>query len=515
MRRPCLHRLVGIAVCSLFVIPSMAPKASAELFMSSIFGDSMVVQRNEPVHVWGWTLPNTDVTVRLGDRQSKGTANATGRFDVMLPEMPAGGPYEMVVTADETRTFRDVLVGEVWICSGQSNMAWPVGSADDADLEALAAKYPQIRIISVPQVGTQEPQRDFNGQWKSVTPETIKDFSAVGYFFGRQLHQTLDIPIGLIDNAWGGSAAEAWVPRDILAANEATKGLIDQWDARLENYDYDAEVAKWEERRQKWVDGGRKGSPPRRPRDQATGNQRPANIYHGVLEPTIGYTIRGAIWYQGESNASRAFQYRELFPLMIQTWREKFGQGDFPFYWVNLADFRAEVAEPSESDWAELREAQTLTQDRLPATGEAVIIDVGEGRDIHPRNKQTVAKRLARLALKDLYGYELTARSPRFNQMTIEGNQATLRFEHTGQGLYTFDVAEPIGFSIAGEDRVFVNAKAKLIDKTTIQVWSPDVQVPVAVRYAWADNPEVNVESREGLPLTPFRTDDWPGITQK
>ncbi|MFK7818058.1 MAG: sialate O-acetylesterase, partial [Planctomycetaceae bacterium] len=250
------------------------------------------------------------------------------------------------------------------------------------------------------------------------------------------------------------------------------------------------------------------------------GNQRPANIYNGVLKPTIGYGIRGAIWYQGESNASRAYQYRDLFPFMIQTWREEWAQGDFPFYWVQLADFRAEKTEPAESDWAELREAQTLTMSKLPNTGEAVIIDIGEGRDIHPRNKQDVAKRLARWALAKDYGMNVECQSPTYKSMAMAdrkgNNKLTLAFDHVGKaGLYTFDVREPIGFTIAGPDKKFYNAKAKLVpnSKNEVEVWSDEVPNPVAVRYAWADNPIANLFGRNGLPVTPFRTDDWKGIT--
>lgn len=488
--------------------------ASGELFMPSIFGDAMIVQRDKPIHVWGWTEPGTDVEITLADQTARGTADASGRFDLEIGSLPAGGPHEMNVRAGgESKTFADVLVGEVWICSGQSNMQWSVGQSDDGDLESLSAKYPNMRIISVPQVGTQEPQRDFSGSWSAVTPETVKDFSAVGYFFGRQLHQTLDVPIGLIDNAWGGSAAEAWVPNEVLAADGRFDALMDRWEKRMADYDFDAQVRKWQRDRQAWIDAGKKGNFRGRPRDDGAGNQRPANIYNGVLKPTIGYTIRGVIWYQGESNSSRAYQYRDLFPLMIQTWRDEFGQGDFPFYWVQLADFMAEQTGPEDSAWAELREAQTMTLDKLPNTGEAVIVDVGEGRDIHPRNKQTVGKRLARLALKNDYGIDVQAASPRYREMTVDGSKVTLKFDHVDGGLYTFDVNEPIGFTIAGEDQAFVPAKAKLIDKETIEVSSPDVAEPVAVRYGWANNPVVNVQSRAGLPLTPFRTDQWPGVT--
>jgi len=253
--------------------------------------------------------------------------------------------------------------------------------------------------------------------------------------------------------------------------------------------------------------------PPQSPQAQLTGNARPGNIYNGVLKPTIGYGMRGAIWYQGESNASRAYQYRDLFPLMIQSWRDEWKIGDFSFYWVQLADFRHEKPEPAESDWAELREAQTMTLGKLPKTGEAVIIDLGEDQDIHPRNKHDVAKRLARWALARDYGIDIAHQSPAYKSMEKDGGKITVTFDHVGGGLQPFDVFEPRGFAVASSDRKFVSAKAKLVGPNKVEVWSDEVSDPVSVRYAWADNPVCNLYSKEGLPVTPFRTDDWPGVT--
>jgi sialate O-acetylesterase len=358
----------------------------------------------------------------------------------------------------------------------------------------LAANYPQIRLISVPQVGTQEPQRDFNGKWQACTPETVGNFSAVGYLFGRQLYQTLNVPIGLINDAWGGSACEAWIRRDILTSDPQYKPLIDRWVDMEKKFESTPN------------DNNLKG--------QMTGNHRPGNIYNGVLKPTIGFGIKGVIWYQGESNAGRAYQYRELFPLMIKSWRDEWGIGDFSFYYVQLADFLAEKPEPGESEWAELREAQTMTMDKLPKTGQAVIIDIGEGRDIHPRNKQEVAARLARWALAKDYGIGNVAfHSPQYKSMEKQGNKIVITFDHVGQGLYSFDVDHPRGFSIAGADKKWLPAEAKIVGKDKVEVWANIESDPVAVRYAWADNPVCNLYSRDGLPATPFRTDDWPGVT--
>ena len=260
---------------------------------------------------------------------------------------------------------------------------------------------------------------------------------------------------------------------------------------------------------------GAKGQAPQSPVAQMKGNARPGNLYNGCLHPVIGYSLRGAIWYQGESNASRAYNYRKLFPLMISQWRKEWGQGDFPFYWVQLADFKAEQPLPGDSAWAELQEAQTLTL-KLPNTGQAVINDLGEAKDIHPRDKQNVAKRLARHALAKVYGFSsVVAESPRYLSQEIVGNKVVISFQFTGaKGLTTFDVAEPGGFAIAGADQKFVWANAKIIEPGKIEVWSSTVPQPSAVRYAWADNPVCNVRAQEGLPLTPFRTDDWNTTTK-
>lgn len=492
----------------------LAQFAMADVRMSAIFGNSMVVQRDKPIQIWGWTDAESRVMVSMADQKVSGKANADGRFDIFLKALPAGGPHELIVKAgDTTRTIKDVLVGEVWICSGQSNMAMSVDRANDPDLETLTANFPNIRLISVPQVGTQEPQDTFKGEWAACTSESVKNFSAVGYFFGRQLHQTLNVPIGLVDNAWGGSAAEAWISRENLEQAGDYAELLQRWDETAKNYDHKAAVDSYKKRLAKWNET-KKGNKPRAPRNQLTGNHRPANIYNGVLKPTIGYTVRGAIWYQGESNSSRAYQYRKLFPLMIQSWRDEWKQGDFPFYFVQLADYRPEVDKPQGSDWAELREAQTMTLSALPNTGEAVILDLGEAADIHPKNKQDVGKRLARWALANDYGYKIPFRSPTFETMEVKGGQAVLTFEYIGGGLDTFDVREPIGFAIAGEDQTFVDAQAKIVGKNKVQVWSDTVEKPVAVRYAWADNPICNVQSKEGLPMTPFRTDQWKGVTE-
>jgi sialate O-acetylesterase len=493
--------------------------AIADVKMPAIFGDHMVLQRERKDKVWGTAEPGEEITVTIDKQTHKTKAGADGKWSASLDPLPAGGPHTLAVKGKNSIKFEDVLVGEVWICSGQSNMQWSVNVSNDADLEKLAAKFPKIRLITVPNVGTQEPQSDFNGKWQPCSPETVGNFSAVGYFFGRQLHQTLDVPVGMINNAWGGSACEAWIRRDLLASDEKYKGLLDRWEVIEKNYpqakaDYDRKLADWKVAADKAKADGKSPPPqPPNPDGQMRGNSRPANIYNGALKPTIGYGIKGAIWYQGESNAGRAYQYRDMFPLMIKSWRDEWAIGDFSFYWVQLADFMAEKPEPADSSWAELREAQTMTMSRLPNTGEAVIIDIGEGRDIHPRNKQDVAKRLGRWALAKDYGIPVQHRSPTFKSMEVRENKAVLTFDFVGSGLYAFDTPEPRGFTIAGDDKKFFNAQAKIIGPNQVEVWCDKVSHPESVRYAWADNPICNLYSRDGLPVTPFRTDEWPGVT--
>lgn len=499
---------------------TLSTPAPADVSVPSIFGSHMVLQQGKDIVVWGDASPGEAVTVAIAGRKRATTASPEGEWRVRLEPLAVGGPHTMTITGKNTLTLEDVLVGEVWVCSGQSNMAWSVSGADDADLETMTADYPRIRLISVPQVGTQEPQKDFRGEWQVCSPRTVGGFSAVGYFFGQTLHRSLDVPIGLIDNAWGGSAAEAWVRRDVLMADVRYGPLFQRWAETERTYDAEKVRADHERRVAAWTEAAAKaraeGKPvpgrPRAPRNPLTGNHRPANIYCGVLNPIIGLSMRGVIWYQGESNAGRAYQYRHLFPLMIRNWREDWKQGDFPFYWVQLADFMDEKPEPGESAWAELREAQTMTL-ALPNTGQAVIVDAGEAHDIHPKDKLTVGRRLARWALARDYGKNIVYRSPEYRSMEVKEGKAIVTFDHVGGGLDTFDVRQPRGFAIAGEDRKWVWAQARILDKTRVEVWSEKVPSPVAVRYAWADNPVANLQNREGLPATPFRTDDWPGVT--
>ena len=499
-RRMQTWMVAGVALAAL------AHDVRADVKLPNVFGDHMVLQQGQKNKVWGLAEAGEAVTVSI-DKQSHPTkAAADGKWQVTLDPLAVGGPYELTVKGKNEVKFTDVLVGEVWICSGQSNMQQSVNGSNDADLERLAAKYPKLRMINFPNVGTQEPKWSHDAhKWMVCTPETVGNFSAVGYFFGRQLQETLDVPVDLINNAWGGSACEAWVRRDLLAKDEKYKPMMDRWAGMEAQFaELSAKEKDLTEDQKKQLNGLR---------GPMGGNSRPANIYNGVLVSHLGYGIKGAIWYQGESNAGRAYQYRDLFPLMIQNWRDDWAQGDFPFYWVQLADFQGERPEPGESDWAELREAQTMTMSRLPNTGEAVIIDIGEGKDIHPMNKVDVGRRLARWALAKDYGVKISFHSPQYKSMEKQGTRAVLTFDHVDGGWRPFDVNEPRGFAIAGADKKFVWASARILPDGKIEVWSDKVPEPESIRYGWASNPVVNMYSKAGLPLTPFRTDDWPGVT--
>ena len=491
----------------------------AELKLPAIIGDHMVLQQKQANPIWGWDTPGTKVTVTFAGQTHTGTAGADGKWTVKLAAVPANAMPQTIGIAGTNRiTVQDVLVGEVWMCSGQSNMGFKLNSDWNGDLEAAASNLPNLRLISVPQVGTQELKDDFKGAWKASTPESARAFTAVGFLFGRYIHQAIGVPVGLIDNAWGGSAAEAWIRRTTMDSAERFKSLMETTAAREVDLQSDkgraataAALAKWKVEAEKAR--AEKKQAPRAPVDWLTGNARPGNIFAGVVHPTLGYGIRGVIWYQGESNAGRAHEHADLFPFLIQQWRKEWGQGDFPFYWVQLADFKAEKAEPGDSDWAELRETQTKTL-RLPNTGQAVIIDLGEGRDIHPRNKHDVAARLVRWALAKDYGMKVPYRSPEYQGVTFAGNKATVTIDCFGSTLYAFDVDEARGFAVCGADRVWHWAKGKVIAPNKVEVWSDRVAAPVAVRYAWADNPVCNLYSKDGLPVTPFRTDDFDMITK-
>jgi len=500
----------------------LAPLLQAELKLPSIISDHMVLQQKQADPIWGWDTPGTKIVVSFAGKSYTTTAGSDGKWIVKLDPMSANAtPQTISIAGSSQREIQDVLIGEVWMCSGQSNMEFYLSQDWNGPVEVAAANIPAIRLISVPRVGTQELQKDFNGQWQASTPETAKNFSAVGFLFGRAIHQILNVPVGLINCSWGGSSAEAWVRRTSLEQDSRFKRLMEATAKTESDIQsgilkpvFEKQLADWKVASEKAKAEGKPApSQPRNPERFLTEQNRPGNIFAGMVYPTLGFGIKGVVWYQGESNAGQACEYNALFPFLIEQWRKEQGQGDFPFYWVQLANFKAEKPAPGESQWAELREAQTKSL-KLPKTGQAVIIDLGEGKDIHPKNKHDVAARLVRWALVNDYGMTMPYRSPEFQSVAFNGNKATVTLDCFNSLLRPFGSEEVKGFALCGEDKVWHWAKGKILGQNQVEVSSEDVAAPVAIRYAWADNPICNLYSNDGLPVTPFRTDDFPMITE-
>jgi sialate O-acetylesterase len=428
----------------------------------------------------------------------------------------------MTISGQNTLTLHNVVVGEVWICSGQSNMEMAVASSPralggvlNAEQEIAAANFPMIRQFTVKRAVAGQPQQDIQGHWVAASPQTAGDFTAVGFFFARELHRTLGVPIGLIQSAWGGTPVEAWTRSAALAAEPELASIVKNWEQKFA--DYPQSLEKFRQQLDEWYQASLKADaegklappPPQFPADPRSSSWRPAGLFNGMIGPLIPYGIRGAFWYQGESNADRAYQYRKLFPVMILDWRRTWGQGDFPFLFVQLAGFMQKSA--PNTAWAELREAQLMTLS-LPRTGMAVAADIGDPYDIHPRNKQEVGRRLALAAQAIAYGMEVVYSGPIYESKSTEGDKIRLHFKHVAGGLVGKSGTPLKSFEIAGEDRKFVSAEARIAGPTVV-VRSDQVPHPVAVRYAWADYPECSLYNRAGLPAAPFRTDDWPGVT--
>jgi sialate O-acetylesterase len=510
------RHLTILTLCSLTA--AFSPAARADIRLPSIIGDNMVLQGDDTVRIWGWADPNEEIAVNVSWRPSawKIQAGDNGKwmFKMLAPE--AGGPYEMTLKGKNTITLKNILVGEVWIGSGQSNMQMAVRSAANAEQEIAAATYPKIRLFSVERKVAEKPQDNCTGKWVECSPETVGDFSAAAYYFGRELHKELNVPVGLIHTSWGGTPAESWASPSTLEDDATFEPIVARYKEALANYpkakkEYDEKLEQWKKDVEKAKADGTKA--PARPSEPLGPNNpwAPAGLYNAMVAPLVPYAIRGAIWYQGESNAGRAYQYRELFPAMIRSWRKAWPQGDFPFLFVQLANYMQTKDEPGESAWAELREAQLMTLE-LPDTGMAVIIDIGEANDIHPKNKQDVGKRLALWALARIRDENMVYSGPLYKSMDRKDNKIILRFNHVGGGLVAKDGGPLKGFAIAGSDHKFVWADAR-IEGDTVVVSSDKVPEPTAVRYAWADNPVCNLYNKAGLPASPFRTDTWAGTT--
>ncbi|MGH9834627.1 MAG: sialate O-acetylesterase [Blastocatellia bacterium] len=487
----------------LFIIAFVAGYARADVKLPALISDGMVLQQGVDVPLWGSADEGESVTVEF-QNQKVTAATKDGKWMVRLKPLKAGGPFTLTISGKNKIELKNVLVGEVWICSGQSNMGWQLRQSDNAEAEIASAKYPMIRLFTVPRLEVDAPVTDVKAGWKEASPETVPTFSAVGYYFGRDLHKARNVPIGLINNAVGGSPAESWTSSGVLNSNAEYKQFAAEYPKRMEQHE--KAMAKYKE-------DAEKAKAENKPAPRAPGRPwMPSGLYNGMLAPLAPYAIKGAIWYQGESNAPRAYQYRRLFPTMISNWRAIWGQGDFPFLFVQLAAYGPNGQKLGESDWAELREAQLMTLSASPKTGMALAIDVGTYDDIHPRNKQPVGARLALSARAVAYGEKIVHSGPVYKSMKIEGDKISLSFNHTGGGLEARG-GELKGFIIAGDDKVWREAKAEIKGKSVI-VSSPEVSKPVAVRYAWIKYPTCNLYNQEGLPATPFRTDDWPGVTQ-
>jgi len=673
-----MHRISIAAVTVAVVFSSLSP-LRADIRLPAIIADNMVLQQGRPAPIWGWADPGEEVRVVFAGQSKDAKADADGRWRVTLDPVRASAENRTLgvrsMTGNSVREVRNVLVGEVWICSGQSNMQWSVSNAVNAEQEIAQADYPTMRLFRVPNVTAALPQDDCEGQWQVCSPETVPGFSAVGYFFGRHLHRQLGVPVGLINTSWGGTVAEAWTSAPALRErlpkfNEGLDRLVGQDESvaqararhKAQMAAYNAAVQKmyameddldaadrwaavelddsqwktmtvpanWEttpdfkdvdgivwfrktldvppewagkdlvlkpgpidEVEVTWFNGTRVGARgnirrkdvrfwnvpreypipgklvrkgknvvairvidaaaqgglwgadastmvvelvdgedalanelednlpttlslagewrcfgelilPPRPVDSNNPN-RPSVLYNAMIHPLIPFAIQGAIWYQGESNASRAEQYRTLLPTMIGNWRALWGQGDFTFLIVQLANFMKRAEQPEDTAWAALREAQTMTAASDPNTGLALAIDIGEANDIHPRNKQDVGKRLGLAARALAYGQDIPYSGPVYRSMVVDGSRAVLSFDHANGGLIAKG-GELTGFAVAGADGKFAWAKAEIRGEQVV-VQADDVAQPAAVRYAWANNPDCNLYNGAGLPAVPFRTD--------
>lgn len=468
-------------ILALAIAATLAAAAPpAELKLHGLFRDNMVLQCDAPVPVWGTAEPGRTVTVTVGSASKSAVADAGGRWKVVLDPLKPGGPVEVTVASKETVTLKNVLIGEVWLCSGQSNMGWSVRLSQNAAEEIAGANHPRIRLFSVPRRESDAPQSDVDGAWVECSPKTIATFSAVGYFFGRDLQKALNVPVGLIHSSVGATRAQAWTAKPVLEGLPQSKEIFTQ---------HDREKAAYE-----------KMSP-----KQGVVPVAPSSLYNGMIAPLVPFGMRGVLWYQGEGNVGSPWTHRTLFPALIRNWRDAWGS-EFPFLYVQLAGHLARKDAPVESYWAMLRESQRLSLS-VPKTAMATAVDIGDADDIHPKNKQEVGRRLSLAAQATVYGKDLVYSGPLYDSMKIEGEKIRISFKHVGGGLVVKGDA-PAGFAIAGPDRKFVWAKAR-IEGATVVVWSEQVPAPTVVQYAWADNPQCTLYNKEGLPAVPFQTEKY------
>ncbi|RKU17993.1 9-O-acetylesterase [Candidatus Poribacteria bacterium] len=493
----------------------------SEVTLPRVIGSNMVLQRDMQAPIWGWASAGEEVTITLSAEaedveplfSTTMVADAEGNWQVKLPAMAAGGPYTLRVKGSNTLELTNVLFGEVWICSGQSNMQWSVSASKDSEAEITAAMYPKIRLFYIPRVPSGFPQQDVDAAWSETTPETIASFSAVAYYFGRKLYKNLDVPIGLINTSWGGTRIEPWTPPAGLAAVPALATIHKEVQDVQANYraqlpEKIKDIEAWIAETRKALEMGAALTEMPENTHPLRHQQRPTALYNGMVHPILPYAIRGALWYQGESNLRDGMLYHEKMKALINGWREVWGQGDFPFYFVQLAPFNYGGRNANPFFLPQIWEAQTATL-ALPNTGMAVTTDIGNLRDIHPRNKQEVGRRLALWALAKTYGRnDVTHSGPLYKSMAVEGNTIRLTFDAIGSGLMSRNDKPLTWFQIAGEDKEFVEAEAT-IDGDTVVVSSNAITNPIAVRFGWHQSAEPNFMNKEGLPASPFRTDSW------
>ena len=482
----------------------LSSPALADVRLPSVLGDHMVVQQDVPVHVWGWAAPSERVSVTFRGASRSTVADDLGRWSVYLPPGAAGGPFELAIQGGNNILLRDILVGEVWVASGQSNMEWPLERANDAQNEIASANHPRIRLFRIKNNSSEYPLDDAAAEpWVVCTPESARGFSAVAYFFGRNLEQKMGVPVGLIESAWGGTPGEAWTSLDAISSDAALMPVFAEWSQMMN--DQSTTLARRKKQLDTWQETVARAkadgkSAPDRPWAPNEGQSwRPAGLWNAMIAPITPFPIRGAIWYQGESNAGRerVGSYARLFQAMIRDWRRAWGLGDFPFLFVQLANYKT----GQDARWPELREAQRQTLE-IANTGMAVTIDIGNPDDIHPRNKQDVGTRLALWARALAYGERIEYSGPLFRQSVPEGNSIRVWFDHA-EGLTAS--GELRSFEIAGADGKFVPANA-VIEGGSVVASSAAVAAPAQVRYGWSDVPACNLRNAAGLPASPFRS---------
>lgn len=531
-----LSRFMILAAAFAFASPALA-----EVKPHVLFSDHMVLQRDKPLVIWGTADPGEEVYVSLSVKTADGKreeskptkADQDGKWSVKLAAFPAGTDGTLTIKGEEkpksdkknaptTVTIKDVAVGEVWICSGQSNMEWSLAACPLAKgpEDSKNSANPNLRLFMVPKNAVPTAQKTTlpgnlptSSKWALSAPESTISFSAVAYYFGQRLEKTLKVPVGLIGTYWGGTPAEAWTSPEALAAEPELKYYVESLEARKKAYDpqkakatYEEALAKWKKAAEEAKAAGKPvpGGQPRLGNVPGTNSGDPSSLYNGMIAPLVPFTVRGAIWYQGESNAGKPIEYRTLFAAMIKDWRKQWND-DFAFYCVQLAPFNA--GNPEGENWAFLREAQGIACDKVKNAGVAVITDVGHPTDIHPQQKAPVGQRLAYLAEARTYGLKVEDQGPVYKSMKADGAKAILTFDHIGGGLVAQDGKELTGFTLAGEDKIFHPAKAT-IEGDTVVVTSDKVTKPTAVRYGWKNFPVVNFANKAGIPASPFRTDD-------